>query len=267
NFTSRASSHGLQVRNGGDVLRNVFWENPIALSYGNEGRRGDEFPVSGDINDNVVLEAIDMNSDRGRGWGIQLQNANGVSVSRNIFANARVEGGYGLMLFTSNPADNRDLVVEDNVIDDFGRNLRIDEDDVISTTIRNNLVTSSGGSRPLMVHRGSGDFGGLVYEGNRYLHASLDLEFELDRDAVDLAEWQARIDPMGGLLLPGGGANDPYVNGSATLADYARSIGMGDAESFINAMREQRKGNWDERLTTEPIRGFFKEAFTLRSGG
>ncbi len=268
NFSSRASSHGLQARNGGVVDGNVFWQNPIAVMYGNEGRHSHELPVSGSIDDNVVIEGINMASDSARGWGIQIQHANDVSIARNIVANSLVDGGgYGLMLFTSNPADNRDLLVEGNIVDDFGRAIRVDEDDVISTIIRGNTFTTTSGDLPLLVHRDNGTAPGLVYEGNRYLHTSLQREFELDGARIDLPEWQADFDPMGGSVLTSGGSSDPYVNGSATLEDYARSIGFGGSDAFINAMRQQRKGNWDERLTPAAIRQFFRDSFTLRGAG
>ncbi|MEO0611552.1 MAG: hypothetical protein AAFZ67_14095 [Planctomycetota bacterium] len=264
NFTSRASSHGLQVRNGGDVLRNVFWQNPIALSFGNENRKVNEFPVSGNIDDNVVLEAIDMNSDQKRGWGIQIQNANGVSVSRNIFANARVDRAYGLMLFTSNQAGNRDLVVADNVIDDFGRNIRIDTDDVISTTFRGNTITSSRGSFPLFIHRGS-KVNRISFEGNQYRHNASSNPLELDGSRISLQRWRQVLDRQGRKVPLKNGSSDPYVNGSATLATYARTLGYTNGQDFIAAMRKQRKGSWDKRLTPEAIREFFGEAFTLKT--
>ena len=263
NFTARASSHGIQARNGGDIVGNVFWQNPISILYGNEGIRDVETPASGDVDDNVVLEGVDMNTDAPRGWGVQIQNAGGVSFSRNIIANSRVDGGYGLMLFTSKPADNEDLLVADNVIDDFGRGMRVDTDDVTSVTVRGNTFTRSQGNSPLIDQRGEST-PGLDYAGNRYFHSALDREFELDRSQIDLVEWQADFDPMGGALLPGAGAADPYVNGSATLETYARSIGYPNVDSFIEAMRQQRKGDWDPRLTPAAVRAYFQRAFTVR---
>ena len=268
NFSSRSSSHGVQARSGGVVDRNVFWQNPIAVMYGNEGLRDDELPVQGTVNDNLVLEGIHQNSEHRRGWGIQIQHADGVTMARNIIANSEVTDGfgYGIMLFTSRPADNKNLLVVENIVDDYGRNLRIDEDDVISTTLRNNLFSKTIGDLPLVTHSEGIDLPGLVYDGNRYLHTTRTNEFQVANSQIDLPEWQADFDPRGGPLLPGSGSNDPYVNGSATLDDYARSIGFSGVDAFIDAMRKQRKGNWDERLTSESIRAYFRGAFEIRSG-
>ncbi len=267
NFSSRASSHGLQARGGGIVDRNVFWQNPIAMMYGNEGRKSTELAVSGTIDDNVVVEAINLNSSNNRGWGIHIQHADDVSISRNIVANSTVDGGYGLMLFTSNPAKNRDLLVEDNIVDDFGRNIRVDEDDVISMTLRGNIVTRSTGNLPLMTHRDDGNVPGLVYDGNRYRHRVWARAFDVDQARLNFGQWRARIESSSATVPLAPGSADPYVDGTATLADYARSLGYASTYQFMEAMRQQRKGNWDRRLTTTAIREFFKDKFTLRTAG
>ncbi|MEL6797977.1 MAG: hypothetical protein AAFO89_14300, partial [Planctomycetota bacterium] len=178
-------------------------------------------------------------------------------------ANSRVDGGYGLMLFTSKPADNEDLLVADNVIDDFGTGLRIDIDDVVSTTVRDNVLTRSRQSPPLVVHRGASR-GGVSYDGNKYWHRQSNRPFEFDRRWVSLRDWRSAVEPQGRRVRLPGNSGDPYVNGSATLTDYARSIGFADDRALMNAMRQQRRGNWDERLTPGAISDYFRDAFTLR---
>lgn len=260
NFTSRASSHGIQARLGGIVERNVLWSNPIGIMFGNEGARSDEPAVQGRVNDNLIIEGIHQNTDNKRGWGIQIQHADGVEVMRNIVANSRVaaEDGYGLMLFSNRDADNRNLTIANNVIDDYGRNIRLDEDDTISTTIRDNIFSKTTGSRPLIQHDEAMTLPGLIYRGNRYMHRVQNDAFDLAGSRVDLNEWQADFDPTGGPLL------DDYVDGDATLSDYARSVGFASEDAFIAAMRSQRKGNWDERLQSAAIRAYFRDAFRLR---
>ncbi len=271
NFSSRASSHGIQARLGGDLEGNVFWSNPIGVMFGNEGVRSDEPPVQGSINNNIVLEGIHQNDDHKRGWGIQVQHADGVEVRGNIVANSTVgveDGfGYGIMLFSNTDAFNKNLVISDNVVDDFGRNIRVDEDEVLSVTIRGNLISMSGGSRPLVQHDEGMDVPGLVYEANRYLHKSRTEEFSVGNSQLELTEWQADFDPRGGSMQPGDRNTDPYKDGSATLDDYARSVGFSGDDAFIDAMRNQRKGAWDSRLNASEMRDYFSQQFTLRNPG
>jgi hypothetical protein len=260
NFTSRAASHGVQLRLGGIVEGNVAWANAAGISFGNEGARSDEPTVQGRINDNLVLEGVHQDSTDLRGWGIQVQHADGVEVMRNIIANSRVgdEHGYGIMLFSNRDAYNANLTIAENVIDDFGRNIRVDEDEVLTVTIRDNLISKSEGSRPLVQHDEGRDVPGLVYEGNRYIHEAQNGAFKVGTSGLTITEWQADFDPQGGPMVSG------YNNGDATLDDYARSIGFSGADAFMEAMRNQRKGDWDERLTTSAVREYFKQAFTLR---
>ncbi|MEO0629843.1 MAG: hypothetical protein AAFY46_03835, partial [Planctomycetota bacterium] len=269
NFTGRASSHGAQFRLGGLVEGNVAWANAAAISYGNEGARSDEPPVGGYITNNLVLEAVNKDSDEARGWGIQIQNADGLQITQNIIANSTVGGetGYGLWLSSKRGAVNKNVLIEGNVIDDFGRNMRIDENDVVSTTLRDNTFSKTSGNLPLIAHYDGASVPSLNYDGNRYMHTGRENEFQIANSQIDLPEWQADFDPMGGPLLPGGPSSDPYVNGSATLESYALSIGFSSLDAFLEAMRNQRKGNWDERLAPAAIRAYFREAFSLRNGG
>jgi hypothetical protein len=89
NYIARASSHGIQVRNGGYVNNNVFVRNPIAWQYGYGGdlnytKYGLSSP--GRVEDNLTIDAEDMNTSINQVRGINgwLTNARGVTIDDNV---------------------------------------------------------------------------------------------------------------------------------------------------------------------------------------
>lgn len=88
NVIAEASSHGIQMRSGGECYENLFYNNPLHLSFGS---------VNG---------------------GSQMANANNVAIgniSRNVFIGGRDINGSprGCAIDTTN---TKDLLVEDNLI-------------------------------------------------------------------------------------------------------------------------------------------------------
>ncbi|MEO1583870.1 MAG: right-handed parallel beta-helix repeat-containing protein [Planctomycetota bacterium] len=259
NWTSRAAAEGYKSRAGGVVDGNVFWQNPIAVSYGNDGTNSLDRTVTGTINDNVVLETNDLTVNDPRGWGIRIENTRDVDVMRNIVANAISQSGFGIAVRSERDRGfSTNLDISDNIIDDHGDNIEIDRDLVVSVDVRDNISTASDYSRSLVQLRGTSSSGDLEIAGNRYDHGSDGEPFDDAGDWLSLNEWQAEFDPQGGALLT------EYNNGSARMEDYARAAGFGSMEGMLAALREQQKGNWDSRLTMPEIRGYFEQSFGRR---
>jgi hypothetical protein len=84
---ARSASHGLQARSGGDVLRNVFVDNPIHLSYGLVNGEGPIFRggVSGDVAGNAFIGSR-LLAGQVRGWAIEVgNNVRAAQVRGNLF--------------------------------------------------------------------------------------------------------------------------------------------------------------------------------------
>ncbi|MEO1718586.1 MAG: hypothetical protein AAFR76_15965, partial [Planctomycetota bacterium] len=130
---ARGSSHGVQARNGGDIIGNVFWRNAIDMVWGNEGKRSSEPPVIGGISGNVVLESTDIASSAVRRWGFQLMNGLDFDLVGNVFASPT---GYSdsraILMSDNNPSTNAG-VVKGNAVDGYETALRIGADDVRDT--------------------------------------------------------------------------------------------------------------------------------------
>lgn len=79
NIITRASAHGLQLRSGGNVVDNLFVQNPLAMFTG-------KFPST--VKNNVVLHSIDMGpgDDEARGHGIEILPCLKAIVENNIIS-------------------------------------------------------------------------------------------------------------------------------------------------------------------------------------
>ena len=85
NVISRASSHGCQIRPGGLVRDNFFWENPINLlvGYDNPG-------IQATVIGNVIAGGTNISEQLPRVWGIEFKNQNppGVTLTDNLVVNS-----------------------------------------------------------------------------------------------------------------------------------------------------------------------------------
>ncbi|MES2437167.1 MAG: hypothetical protein V4519_04100 [Patescibacteria group bacterium] len=105
NIVANASSHGTQVRGGGIVEGNFYYNNPMNMTFGLVRGDGQTFPkgVTGKIINNVMLgtRSIDSGPNAGpRGFGIELANIRSVEISNNIIAyNESTTPIYGAIRF------------------------------------------------------------------------------------------------------------------------------------------------------------------------
>jgi hypothetical protein len=89
NYISRASSHGIHLRNGGHLHDNLFVRNPIGWQYGYGGDGNyDKYGLTGPgtVERNIGLDADDINTSNGNvrglfGW---ITNAVGVKIDNNL---------------------------------------------------------------------------------------------------------------------------------------------------------------------------------------
>lgn len=259
NVVMRASSHGLQARMGGIVENNVFYQNPMAIMFGNEGVKDNEYAVEGRIKHNVILEGVDINPSLPRGDGIVLQHTARVDVTDNILSknlNAP-SSAYAISIDGPDTAPVENALIANNVVHDWDLPFRVHDYNAVSATFKDNVLYHSDDDKPLIKHRRRQTVGNVDYEGNHYLRAGDDEWFQLGSTELDLGEWRNDHAQYARQL------DGSFVDGQRTLDTYARSIGLGGASELITEMRALRKGDWDSRLTPDAIGAYFREGFTV----
>ena len=259
NIVMRASSHGLQARMGGTVEGNIFYQNPMAIMFGNEGVKSNEYAVRGSIKHNVILEGVDINSDLPRGDGIVLQHTAEVVVSDNILSKNLNDpsSAYGISIDGPDTAPVRNALITNNVIHDWDLPFRVHDYNAISATFKDNILYNSDDDKPLIKHRRTSSVGSISYLGNHYMRAGGQDWFQVSSQDLSLPEWTSEH-AQNAQQLTGS-----FFDDDRTFDTYARSIGYSGAPAMIEAMRSMRKGAWDERLTPEAIGAYFREGFTV----
>lgn len=260
NIVMRASSHGLQARMGGTVEGNIFYQNPMAIMFGNEGVKSNEYAVRGTIKHNVILEGIDINPNLPRGDGIVLQHTAEVAVTDNIISknlNAP-DSAYGISIDGPETAPVRNALIANNVIHNWDLPFRVHDLNAISATFKDNILFNADDDKPLIKHRRTNSVNAITYLGNHHLRAGNQDWFQVGNTDLSLPEWESEHAPAAELLT------GSFVDGNRTFDTYARSIGFTGAPAMLEAMRNMRKGNWDARLTPEAISAYFREGFTVQ---
>jgi len=122
NVIARASSHGMQIRCGGVVFRNLFVRNPIALSVGG-GNNPEIGGVMAEVRDNVILDGTDIAPNLPRGWGMWFGNISSGVVANNIISNGLFGHQPQALTFAGDhKGDNgyqggiRNLLVNQNIV-------------------------------------------------------------------------------------------------------------------------------------------------------
>ncbi|MEM8757528.1 MAG: right-handed parallel beta-helix repeat-containing protein, partial [Planctomycetota bacterium] len=246
NISMRASSHGVQLRPGGIADNNVFIENPMSLLFANA--RQTEARPTDSVRNNVILNGVDLRPDQPRGWGIHIQDVLQVTVEGNIVANSDVPGrGWGFSVSGRSDDFVRGTVVRNNVVRGYGDALFINPDLAQDVLLDGNTFVAGPGSRVGFLRHDR--VGGLRFGLGNVYGGSGSRAFELGSRGLSVPAFINEFDPAGSAIDAAGSESD--------IDTYARSIGLTDRDAFYAALRSQRRGAWDERLTARAIYGWF----------
>lgn len=138
NVLARASSHGLQLRCGGEILSNLFLGNSIGLSVGGGD---DPHPkgVHADVRWNVILEGKDIDEHTPRGWGMHFSNIVGGRVASNVIAHCRGKQPSLIAVDTEPAFGVHKLGIQGNTFFDWGSNeIEVQGDRFSELVTRNN---------------------------------------------------------------------------------------------------------------------------------
>jgi hypothetical protein len=271
NIFSNASSHGLQARSGGEIVGNLFLDNPIHLSVGN----GDIPVPSGVLAkiENNVFSGSRTLSGMPRGYGVDIQNLNpnGQSTcSNNLFIGDSDSVAPAILL---KPADVNypsvginNLTIANNVVYGWATNLSVVASLVPGAvgryalnglTVSGNDFQSALGS-PIVDH-GPASLSQTVFRDNHY-YSSADSSswFRLGGSAVSFAAWHADIDTLGAAM------SVTYVDATRSVASYNAS-GGGEASvaAFLQLARRQNSAEWDPKYAADSCIRYIRIGFNF----
>jgi hypothetical protein len=262
NLIANASSHGMQLRPGGVCVDNLFVRNSIALSVGG-GTKPDPGGVIGDVRQNVILDGKNIDADNPRGWALWFGNIVSGRVSDNVVAN-NVNGTSPVALALDGQVGVgiHDLVLENNVISDWGGNVVVegDADELSGITLRGNEIQDRTHPHALVEHRASGTVAALTCSGNRFYSprpADDGSWFVIARNGVSVAKWQQLSGDATSVFLP-----PAYPDPERGVASYSESLGgAGTTDDFIANARRQSKASWQPAFTAEAANAYIRAGF------
>ena len=115
NLIADGSSHGLQLRCGGEVVNNLFVRNAISLLVGG-GSEPERNGVLADVRRNVILDGKDISPELPRGWGMVFGNIAAGRAARNVIGRSCGRQPYAIVLDAGSGIGVRDLELEENVL-------------------------------------------------------------------------------------------------------------------------------------------------------
>jgi hypothetical protein len=159
------------------------------------------------------------------------------------------------------------LVVEGNVISDWGGPIRIEGDarQLEQITLARNDIRESVGRGVLIEHVDPASMASVHWSGNRLgsLHAPADAWVRVGRSTCSVASWQRQVDdlsPDADFLTP----SDPERD----LATYVRTLdatdGGADGEAaFFAGIRAQSKATWRPEYTAAAVNRYLRAGHGL----
>ncbi len=274
NISARASSHGIQLRCGGLVADNLFFECPLAILLG-----GGDAPlpghISGRVSGNVILEGNDI-GDAPRGNAIEANNLDAGKVSviaDNIASRVRSKrDGFGVIL-DSLPGRNgyagiHNLIVRDNMFYDWGLPLRLVGTEFSRVLVKANCFAVTNGKSPLVeFHLAEWTAPDKVeFSSNRYASNVPDKSSWFAGLPPDKkGAWRANFDEWTGKTGETGAVVEPaYADPGRSLETYAQSIGE-SADGFIETIRNRNAGTWTKAHGASAVIAYVREGFVAKT--
>ena len=267
NIIANASSHGMQLRCGGEATNNLFVRNAIALSVGG-GNNPEPGGVTGLALGNVILEGKDIVPSLPRGWGLWFGNIAEGQASYNVVAN-NTDGNqpYALLLAGDDQGDTgfgsgvNNLQVDHNVFRNWGVGIRVDGGpwQVTNIDLFDIDVQELTHSFALIEHSMLGNQSGIDAGYNRFyaklVPSSSWTKFGLTDHTIDY--WMADVgdttsqDQLVSYTNPGGSvaSYNALIGGAASLA------------AFLAEARKQSKSYWRPEYQAACVNRYIRHGF------
>jgi hypothetical protein len=272
NISANAGSHGLQARSGGDIIGNLFLDDPIGMVLG-KGNSAYSGGVEGKVTGNVFLGDRDI-SGQTRGWAIEVGNTRQATISDNIIANDTQNAFAAIRLSTVSGVDNPDqspglsnLNIENNTIKGWYQALDYSWDFVNGATgvsgltnlnVHNNDFETTATSAPIVAHNSNYDPSQEKWSGNNYNNAqSQGSWYTMNGSNTSYDIWHTKVDTSGTV------GPKQFNNAGRTVGAYNSSLGGDYSDSaFVSAASQMSKDHIAAAYTATAAVAYLREGFS-----
>lgn len=255
NISTRAASHGAQMRSGGTCEDNLFARNSLGF-----------FVAQGEsvARHNVVLEGKDISPTLRRGFGIDTLQISSALISYNIVAHkltdttaAAFTAGYEAN-FAGQP---HNALFEHNISYRWnGPGFSVSHGANSSYTnviARNNFFQLDSGS---IVNHVPGPFdpSRFSYSGNQYFGVSPEWRVGTS-SGLSISQWRSAVGETDALF-----SAPQFPDPERTIATYHQALGRpATFDAFISEARQQRKGYWRPEYTASAVNNYIRAGFGM----
>lgn len=267
-ISARGSSHGAQIRPGGEVRNNLFIENAISLLIGTGGVAGGgtdpTLPVVANAQHNVILAGRNISSALPRGFGMDVMFTSSGTISHNLIKDIgsgtapsaiRLDGNQG--------AGNRNLTISHNVIHNWGGPVSFvgGSSKLAGITFADNRIDSSNANVPLVSLSDAANTAAITARNNRYWapNAPAPSLFRLGSNGQSFDQWRTALGETGSEQ-----AAITAPNLGVSIANFNQAAGFtGGADELLSRMRLQSRMSWDARLTASSVNRYFRNGMGI----
>ncbi len=269
NIISNASSHGLQLRSGGEVLNNLFLRNSIAMLVGG-GNNPDHGGVKVDVRANVILDGKDIDAYNPRGWGMCFANVKSGRVAYNVIANNQ-DGHQPLVMQLdgehvgeAGPSMGvHHLDIERNIVTGWGGSFVIsgNAQQIKNIYFANNHLQDAVLPDPLLQHSHASSTASIDSEGNAF-HCPLAAAAHWTRIASQSHPIQYWMDQVGDHTSTVQAVS--YHDPNRTPGTYNAYIGeLGSDQAFLDRIRAQSRTDWRPEYLAARVNRYLRAGFQL----
>ncbi|MCA9303533.1 MAG: hypothetical protein KC996_05370 [Phycisphaerales bacterium] len=242
NIASNGPAAGAQLRSGGVAENNLFFQNSLGLRFGYSELAWPEEYASGRVEGNVVLGG-DLTGTEQQGIGLWIERFKDTVVQRNVVANSG-DGNENVAINLSGYGEA--FILQGNVTHNWtngstGHSLKSFIRPGDGSVIMSNCWSMQDSPKIVTVKYTEN----IQFLGNEtYSTTNTSGQFSVGSSVMSFDQWANQPftegEEHGAITLPDAGRD---------LDDYAHSLGLADADAFIEHARNMSRGNWDSRFT------------------
>jgi len=258
NIASNGPAAGAQLRSGGVAEDNLFFQNSLGLRFGYSELNWPEEFASGRVEGNVVLGG-QLTGIEQQGIGLWIERFKDTVVQRNVVANSG-EGTENVAINLSGYGEA--FIIQGNVTHNWtngstGHSLKSFIRPGEGSVIMNNTWSMHDSPKIITVKYTDN----IQFLGNEsYSTTNTSGQFSVNGAVMSFDQWENQSftegEASGLVSLPDAGRD---------LDDYARTLGLADADAFIEHARNMSRGNWDSRFTGEAAARYIRAGYLTGS--
>lgn len=267
NLSSRASSHGIQARAGGQVTDNLVLASPVGIAYGLVSDDWDPKVggVSGTVSGNVIADSGDIDMANAGGIGLQLGNIQSAMVENNILAHDASAGTSSIAIdirrkTTPLVADEKvlNMTVQGNIVYDWRGGIRFSTSALTNVMVQNNDVQEPVRASELVNYFGQPFSTETKYAGNHWFSVAGAMNwFTVGANSQSFDQWVMATGEQGAT-----NTQMMYADTQRRADKYHESLGKAATfEAYMAEVRQQSQKNWRVEYTPKAILGYIRQGF------